>query len=230
MKSNSVPNESKQKRSAFTVINNVRDNCKQSVSKKLLMLTLATYCDGDGKCFPSNATLATVTGISERTIRRMLTQLVADGELEKVTPGLGGRNQKRVIQLKRYLTNPDTAMATLTRPRSLGKTSLNSHREQPKVRTTRSVNGEHNNENTFREGTTHNMQATAKEVLVLKVSKKTSKKNVKEEAPAERGYVSHQEFVGEKIANILYAKDNTLKFTPAVRYADGTIKEGPWPR
>jgi len=147
MQTNDNQNESKRKPSPFTIMNNVRDNCKQPVSKKLLMLTLATYCDGDGICYPSNRALVPATRMSERTIRRMLKQLAADGELKIITPG-AGRDQKRIISLKRYVTkpgqsydlfkpdtamtaNPDTAMTSLNRPRSLGKTSRNIHKEQP---------------------------------------------------------------------------------------------------
>ncbi len=46
------------KRNAFTVMNNVRDNCKQPDGKKLLMMVLATYSNGDGLCFPGNLALA----------------------------------------------------------------------------------------------------------------------------------------------------------------------------
>ncbi len=81
---------------AFTVINNVRDQCQQPADKKFLLLTLATYCDGKGICWPSNRALMRATGKSERTIQRTLKALEQDGEFKVVTQG--GGHQKRVIQ------------------------------------------------------------------------------------------------------------------------------------
>src|SRR5207249_3638942 len=62
------------------------------------------------------------------------------GEIDVLTPGTG-RGQKRKISLRRYAkpdkamtAKPDKAMTGLNRPRSLGKTSQNSHdnsQEQP---------------------------------------------------------------------------------------------------
>jgi predicted ArsR family transcriptional regulator len=113
------------KRTAFTVMNAVRDLCKQPPAKKLVMLTLATYSDGDGICYPSNKKLADNVGTSERTIRRRLAELKSEGEIEVIGKGKGGRNQLRVIRLTRYAenvpsecTNPDTAVTGLTRSRS----------------------------------------------------------------------------------------------------------------
>jgi hypothetical protein len=90
------------KRNAFAVMKNVRDMCKQPVGKKLLMFTLATYCDLDGICWPSNRTLAAGTGMSESTIKRMLRALHEEGELQILTPGVD-RDTKRFIHLKRYV-------------------------------------------------------------------------------------------------------------------------------
>jgi len=126
-------NDEKQprKRSAFTVMNNIRDLCDQSDARKLLLFTLATYCDGDGICYPSNETLATVTRKSTRTGQRMLKGLVADGDLETLASGIG-RDQRRVLHLKRYAARKgDKAVSPLNVTGSLGKTSCNSHREHP---------------------------------------------------------------------------------------------------
>ena len=59
----SYSNDEKQpaKQGAFTIMNNVRDYCEQSDAKKVLLFTLATYCDGKGICYPSNETLSNVT-------------------------------------------------------------------------------------------------------------------------------------------------------------------------
>src|SRR5437762_11929008 len=89
------------KRSAFTIMNNVRDNCKQPASKKVLMFVLATYCNGDGICYPGNETLARATCVSGRTVKRLLRGLVADGEVEILAPGIG-RDKKRILCLRRY--------------------------------------------------------------------------------------------------------------------------------
>lgn len=111
-------------------MNSVRDLCAQPDAKKLLMLCLATYCNGDGICFPSNETLAANTRKSDRTVRRLLSQLAADGELEILAPGTG-RSQKRIIRLSRYVAKPDKALASLNRTRSARKTSRNIQGEQP---------------------------------------------------------------------------------------------------
>ena len=89
------------RRSAFTIMSNVRDNCEQSASKKLLMLVIASYCDADGRCFPGNRLLAKAMNKSQRTVKRMIKELVAEGELEILTTG--GGDQKRIIRLTRYV-------------------------------------------------------------------------------------------------------------------------------
>ena len=126
------------KRTAFDLMNNVRDLCEQSDAKKLLLFTLATYCDGDGICYPSNETLASVTRKSRRTVQRMLKGLVAEGELEILESGIG-RDQKRILYLKRYAVKGDKAvsrkgdkaMTSLNATRLPGETCCNSHSEQP---------------------------------------------------------------------------------------------------
>jgi hypothetical protein len=129
MKNNQQSNGSKpEKRNPFTVINNVRKNCKQPVPKKFLMLILSTYCNADGICFPGNSELADAMNKSYRTVRRMLKELKADGELEILRPGIG-RDTKRVIRLTKYAGfvpfKGDKAMTCLNGTRSLGKTSRN---------------------------------------------------------------------------------------------------------
>jgi hypothetical protein len=136
-------NDEKQTRkSAFTLMNNIRDYCEQSGPKKLFLFELATYSDSDGICYPSNETLAGVTRKSRRTVQRMLKELVADGDLEIVAPGIG-RDKKRIIRLTRYATikgdkavsrKGDKAMTRLNVTRSLGKragTDIDNSHEQP---------------------------------------------------------------------------------------------------
>jgi len=139
------------KKSAFSLMNSVRDHCEQSAMNKFLLLVIATYCDGNGFCYPSNEKLAKAIGKSTRSIRRMLRQLEADGELEIISPGIG-RDTKRIISLTRYATEktghsyvpfkpdkavsakPDKVMSPLNRTRSRAKRTVtandNSH-EQP---------------------------------------------------------------------------------------------------
>jgi hypothetical protein len=137
-------NPAGQSKNAFTVINNVRDHCQQPADKKFLLLTLATYCDGKGICWPSNRSLIRATGTSERTIQRMLKKLEADGELKVLASG-AGRDQKRIIQLHRYVVTPFsstvinakpvTAMTPLNSTPILGEVSRNNHSEQPNTLT-----------------------------------------------------------------------------------------------
>jgi hypothetical protein len=134
MKSKRQSNERQpEKRNVFTVITNVRAHCKQTDGKKLLMMVLASYSNGDGLCFPGNLALADAMNKTDRTVRRMLKQLKAGGELEILRPGIG-RGQQRIIRLTRYATikqdkavsgKGDKAMSGLNRTRSLGKTSCN---------------------------------------------------------------------------------------------------------
>jgi hypothetical protein len=143
-------NEKQQpKRNAFTVMKNVRDMCKQSDARKNLMYALATYSNPDGICYPGNRALVQATRKSERTVRRMLKALAADGELEVLTKG-AGRDQKRIICLKRYVENrttgeikPDKALSPLNRTRPLGKTSQNNHRNCQTHPTDDTPNGVH---------------------------------------------------------------------------------------
>jgi len=59
--------------------------------EKLLMLALLSHADGEGHCFPSVATLAAETGISRRTVQRLLRRLERAGLL-RITPGQGRRH------------------------------------------------------------------------------------------------------------------------------------------
>jgi hypothetical protein len=127
MKTNRV---TAKKQTPFLVMNNVRDNCHQPESNKFLMLTIATYCDRGGICYPTNHTLARVTQKSERTIQRQLKELVTAGEIEILAPGIG-RDKKRIISLRRYAGKGDKAMSCLNTTPSLGKTSYNSQYKQP---------------------------------------------------------------------------------------------------
>jgi len=99
-------NESNEKQStkpnAFILIKNVRDQCKQTGDKRVLMFVLATYCDRNGVCFSGNETLAEKLHVASRTVQRLLSQLAKDAEIDILQRG-AGRNQRRYISLKRYL-------------------------------------------------------------------------------------------------------------------------------
>jgi hypothetical protein len=120
--------------SAFTVINNVCDHCKQPPARKLLMMVLARHCDRDGKCFPNNKTLATKLGVSDSTIHRFLRQLAKDGEFEILRSGRG-RDQRRYIRLTRYvgISAPDEIKGVIAvTPSNVSHSDTqNNHSEQP---------------------------------------------------------------------------------------------------
>jgi hypothetical protein len=126
------------RRSAFTVMNNVRDHCGQPWARKSLLLLIATYANADGVCWPSNALLARAMHKTERTVQRTLTKLKADGELDVVTVG-AGRKSKRIISLPRYAVTGVTLSTNVngkhdTALSCLNTTQLchpNSYSEQP---------------------------------------------------------------------------------------------------
>ena len=90
------------KQNAFTIMNNVRDHCKQSDAKVRLMFVLATYCNREGICWPSNETLMQKMGRKKRMIQKWLAELKADGEISVLKSG-AGRDKRRKISLTRYI-------------------------------------------------------------------------------------------------------------------------------
>jgi hypothetical protein len=68
-----------------------------SPSSKLLLMALANYADDEGLCWPSVARLVTMTGLGERTVRRLLPDLVETGlmAMEKQE----GRNTRYVLHI-----------------------------------------------------------------------------------------------------------------------------------
>jgi hypothetical protein len=64
------------------ILLNIADGCVQPAPKKALMLTLATMAHQDGTCSPDIRHLADVMGVDEPAMKQMLSELVADGELE----------------------------------------------------------------------------------------------------------------------------------------------------
>src|SRR5690606_5683874 len=67
---------------------------KMKPTNKLVLLKLADHARDDGtKVFPSVATIATHTGMSERQVQRILKELVEDGVLTIVAHENGGRGR-----------------------------------------------------------------------------------------------------------------------------------------
>jgi hypothetical protein len=169
MEANDNQDASKRKQSAFTIMNNVRDHCKQSDAKKVLMYSIALYANADGKCWPGNRVLANAINKSQRTVKRMLKELAADGELEILTPG--GGHQKRVICLTRYVAiapempigGGDTQDVTGGVTPLHRQTLHNNHREQPVPK-----------KNTFKVRYTHGAQTTSKNGEVFEGKEKGS--------------------------------------------------------
>jgi hypothetical protein len=62
-----------------------------SVNAKALYALLATYADREGECFPSNTTLATCLGVTDRSIRTWVGELVAGGVVFREAQYADGR-------------------------------------------------------------------------------------------------------------------------------------------
>lgn len=59
----------------------VRDSASLGATAKLVGLTLSTWMDARGVCYPSEATIARAVGRSESTVRRALRELERAGFL-----------------------------------------------------------------------------------------------------------------------------------------------------
>jgi hypothetical protein len=64
----------------------VRDHSVTQGTVKHVLLTLATYVDDNGECYPSHKALARATGLSRRTIERVMKEIPAN-ELQVVEKG-----------------------------------------------------------------------------------------------------------------------------------------------
>lgn len=81
-------------------------------STKLVALVMSTYMSAQGtKAFPGQARLARDTGLSDRSVRRRLRELVEDGWLEVVRRGVGlGRGGAgRASEYRARIAQPDTS-------------------------------------------------------------------------------------------------------------------------
>jgi hypothetical protein len=64
----------------------VRDHSVTEGTVKHVLLTLATYANDNGECYPSHKALARATGLSRRTIERVMKEIPAN-ELQVVEKG-----------------------------------------------------------------------------------------------------------------------------------------------
>ena len=74
---------------------------------KLVLILLANYCDEKHSCYPSEKHLANLVGVSDRTIRRCLKELV-DKKIISVQAREGTSN--------RYFVRVDTSVQTVRTP------------------------------------------------------------------------------------------------------------------
>lgn len=72
----------------------------------LVLFALESYCDEAGYCWPSQVTLASVTGLDKRTVIRAVGDLIAAGLVVKIKRPRGGWTDKRANAYR--LTLPDT--------------------------------------------------------------------------------------------------------------------------
>ena len=90
------------KRNSFSLMNNIRDYCELPSDYRDLLFTMATYCGGEGICWPGNDELSRATRKPRRTLQRMLNHLVNAKHIKILSSGRG-RDQKRIICLQRYV-------------------------------------------------------------------------------------------------------------------------------
>lgn len=74
-------------------MSSVWDHAKLNGNELLLLLALADYADGEGRCWPKVATLAKRIRVSKRQTQRYLANLAANGYITRVVnpPGVSGK-------------------------------------------------------------------------------------------------------------------------------------------
>jgi len=77
----------------------LRDHGPRDALSLLLLLTLSTWMDRDGRAFPSQEKLAAGARMSIRTVRRKLAAAVDAGWLRIETENVGGQNWRRNVYL-----------------------------------------------------------------------------------------------------------------------------------
>jgi len=84
-------------RRAFGTVNaNVLRSPAISVSAKAVYCLLTTYADESGACWPSNETLAKALGVTDRTIRTLLSELIEKGVIRREPRFKDGRQTTSV--------------------------------------------------------------------------------------------------------------------------------------
>ena len=77
---------------SFRHMATVWDMSIRDATRKLILMGIASYADEDGRCWPSQETLARRVGCSDRTVRAHLAALEAAGWLSReARSGVGGR-------------------------------------------------------------------------------------------------------------------------------------------
>ena len=100
----------------------VWQNSKQTGYAFILMLAIADIADDEGVAWPGIKRLAKKARVTERSVYRLISQLIADGELE-VTPG-GGRRKTNLYKVlclseNKGQQNPDSGVTRLITTRDL---------------------------------------------------------------------------------------------------------------
>jgi DNA-binding Lrp family transcriptional regulator len=79
----------------------VFDHSPSQLGARLVLLALAEYAHDDGtKAFPTVATIAAKTRLSERSVQNALKRLQEDGEIERTTETKAGVNVYRIIGME----------------------------------------------------------------------------------------------------------------------------------
>jgi hypothetical protein len=99
---------------SIQVSTRVWDDCNQSGDRLLVMLALADYCNDNGRCWPSQTSLAARTRCSERGVQKMIDALIKAGEVELIRAG-GGRGRSAEYRLPKYLKGEQGSPNTETK-------------------------------------------------------------------------------------------------------------------
>lgn len=93
-------------RKNFTIIpNEILGSSQLSTQARYLYCVLLRYCGKDSKCFPSQNTLALVTGFTVRHIRNIIKELIDSGLIDKQRRGWNRSNTYEVAKELRVERN-----------------------------------------------------------------------------------------------------------------------------
>jgi Helix-turn-helix domain len=82
-----------------TVVTRVMRDPSLSMSAKALYCLLCTYADGERSCWPSNETLGEQLGVTDRSIRTLMNELVTAGIVMREARYVEGRQSTSVTHL-----------------------------------------------------------------------------------------------------------------------------------